>query len=231
METPEKLSIKDWDEADRPREKMIQKGAAALSDAELIAIIIGKGSSKETAVDLSKRILQSAQNNLNQLGKYHLNDLVKFNGIGSVKAITILAALELGRRRKLVEVVQRDQIEGSHSVHAIFQSLLADLPYEEFWVLLLNQSNKVINRIKISQGGVAATVVDVKLILKSALMEHSPAIILCHNHPSGNKMPSSNDDSLTEKIKSAAKHMDIRVVDHVIVCDGEYYSYADEGRL
>lgn len=227
----EKLSIKDWAEEDRPREKMMQKGAGALTDAELMAILIGSGNRKETAVELSRRILQSTDNNLNQLGKYHLADLTRFSGIGEAKAITILAALELGRRRKLAEAVQRDQIEGSHSVYAIFHPILADIPHEEFWVLLLNQSNRVITRVKISQGGVAATVVDVKLILKSALMELAPAIILCHNHPSGNKLPSPQDDSLTEKIKRAAKEMDIRVLDHVIVCDGQYYSYADEGRL
>ncbi|MDD2798472.1 MAG: DNA repair protein RadC [Bacteroidales bacterium] len=231
MENSDRLSIKEWAEADRPREKMMLKGAGTLSDAELMAILIGSGNRRETAVELSRRILQSTDNNLNQLGKYQLNDLTKFSGIGEAKAITILAALELGRRRKLSEAMQRDQIEGSHSVYAIFHPILADIPYEEFWVLLLNQSNRVINRVKISQGGVAATVVDVKLILKSALIELSPAIILCHNHPSGNKIPSGNDDSLTEKIKRAAKEMDIRVLDHVIVCDGSYYSYADEGKL
>jgi DNA repair protein RadC len=231
MENSDKLSIKEWAEADRPREKMMQKGVNALSDAELIAILIGSGNRKETAVELSRRILQSTENSLNQLGKYHLQDLTKFAGIGEAKAITIMAALELGRRRLIAETLQRDQIEGSHSVYNIFHPLLADLPHEEFWVLLLNQSNRVINRVKISQGGVAATVVDVKLILKSALVELAPGIILCHNHPSGNNKPSANDDALTTKIKAAAKQMDIIVYDHVIVCDGSYYSYADEGRL
>ncbi|MFZ4454612.1 MAG: RadC family protein [Bacteroidales bacterium] len=231
MDSFEKLSIKEWAEADRPREKMMQKGLNALSDAELIAILIGSGNRKETAVELSRRILQSTDNNLNQLGKYGLQDLTKFAGIGEAKAITIMAALELGRRRLIAETLQRDQIEGSHSVYNIFHPLLADLPHEEFWVLLLNQSNRVINRVKISQGGVAATVVDVKMILKSALVELAPAIILCHNHPSGNNKPSSNDDDLTEKIKAGAKQMDIRVVDHIIVCDDSYYSYADEGRI
>lgn len=231
MDYPDKLSIKEWAEADRPREKMVLKGVNALSDAELIAILIGSGNRKETAVELSRRILQTTDNSLNQLGKYELSDLTKFAGIGEAKAITIMAALELGRRRLVAETLQRDRIDGSHSVYNIFHPLLADLPYEEFWVLLLNQSNRVINRIKISQGGVAATVVDVKLILKSALLELAPAIILCHNHPSGNNNPSSQDDNLTQKIKQAAKEMDIVVLDHLIICDGSYYSYADEGRM
>ncbi len=227
----DKLSIKEWALEDRPREKMILKGVGALTDAELLAILIGSGNQNETAVALCRRILLSADNNLNLLGKYELSDLIKFNGIGEAKAITIMAAMELGKRRKLAEVVQRDQVTGSLSVYEIFHPLLCDLPHEEFWVLLLNQANRVINRVKISQGGVAATSVDVKLILKSALMALSPAIILCHNHPSGNRQPSSADDNLTRKIVTATCNMDIRVLDHLIVCDGHYYSYADEGKI
>jgi DNA repair protein RadC len=231
MEPTEKLSIKEWAEADRPREKMMLKGIGSLSDAELMAILIGSGSSNETAVELSRRIMQSADNNLNQLGKYALSDLIQFKGIGEAKGITILAALELGRRRKESDSLQRETIKGSISVYNIFHPILADLPHEEFWVLLLSQSSQVINRVKISQGGIAATIVDVKLILKSALMELSPAIVLCHNHPSGNNKPSTSDNELTKKILAAAKNMDIRVLDHVIVCDKSYYSYADEGEL
>lgn len=231
MELEDKLSIKQWAVEDRPREKMMQKGTSSLSDAELMAILIGSGNRKETAVELSRRILQSAGNNLHQLGKYTLHQLIQFEGIGEAKAITILAALELGRRRKESEILERDQIDSSRSVFKIFHPLLADIPHEEFWVLLLNQSNKVTNKVKISQGGVAATVVDTKLILNAAITSLSPNIILCHNHPSGNRLPSIQDDQLTQKIKTAALAMDIRVLDHVIVCDDSYYSYADEGRL
>lgn len=227
----DKLSIKEWALEDRPREKMMLKGVGSLTDAELLAILIGSGNQNETAVALCRRILQSADNNLNLLGKYALDDLTKFKGIGEAKAITIMAAMELGKRRKLAEIVQRDQVSGSQSVYEIFHPTLCDLPHEEFWVLLLNQANRVINKVKISQGGVAATSVDVKLILKSALLALSPAIILCHNHPSGNRQPSSADDNLTSKITRAALSMDIRVLDHLIVCDGHYYSYADEGKI
>ncbi len=227
----DKLSIKEWALEDRPREKMMLKGVGSLTDAELLAILIGSGNQNETAVALCRRILQSADNNLNQLGKYMLDDLTKFKGIGEAKAITIMAAMELGKRRKLAEIVQRDQVSGSQSVYDIFHPTLCDLPHEEFWVLLLNQANRVINKVKISQGGVAATSVDVKLILKSALLALSPAIILCHNHPSGNRQPSPADDNLTSKITKAALSMDIRVLDHLIVCDGHFYSYADEGKI
>lgn len=231
MEPEEKLSIKQWAIEDRPREKMMQKGISSLSDAELMAILIGSGNRKESAVELSRRILQSADNNLHQLGKYSMNHLTKFEGIGEAKAITILAALELGRRRKESDLLKRDLVDSSRSVFEIFHPALADIPHEEFWVLLLNQSNKVINKVKISQGGVAATVVDTKLILNAAISALAPNIILCHNHPSGNRLPSTQDDQLTEKIKKAALTMDIRVLDHVIVCDDSYYSYADEARL
>ena len=227
----EKLSIKDWALEDRPREKMMQKGIGALTDAELLAILIGSGNQNETAVALCRKILADADNNLNHLGKYTLDNLTKFKGIGEAKAITIMAAMELGKRRKLAEIIQRDQVTGSQSVYDIFHPMLCDLPHEEFWVLLLNQANRVINKVKISQGGVAATSVDVKLILKSALLALSPAIILCHNHPSGNRQPSGADDNLTRKIVTASREMDIRVLDHLIVCDGHYYSYADEGKI
>lgn len=231
MEPEEKLSIKQWAIEDRPREKMMQKGISSLSDAELMAILIGSGNRKESAVELSRRILQSADNNLHQLGKYSLPHLTKFEGIGEAKAITILAALELGRRRKVSDLLKKELIDCSQSVFEIFQPMLADIPHEEFWVLLLNQSNKVINKVKISQGGVAATVVDTKLILNAAISVLAPNIILCHNHPSGNRTPSPQDDQLTDKIKKAAQTMDIQVLDHIIVCDNAYYSYADEGKL
>ena len=227
----EKLPITEWALEDRPREKMLQKGIGCLSDAELLAILIGTGNQNDSAVSLCQKIMADAGNNLNHLGKYTLDNLTKFKGIGEAKAITILAAMELGKRRKLADAIQRDQITGSQSVYEIFHPTLCDLPHEEFWVLLLNQANRVISRVKISQGGVAATSVDVKLILKSALLALSPAIILCHNHPSGNRQPSSADDNLTRKIVTASREMDIRVLDHLIVCDGHYYSYADEGKI
>lgn len=223
------LTIKDWAEEDRPREKLLAKGIMSLSDAELIAIIIGSGNAEESAVELSKRILQSAVNNLNILGKFTVSDLQKFKGIGEAKAISIVAALELGRRRKKDDVAERMKIQSSNDVFEIFQPLLADIPHEEFWVLLLNRSNKIIDKFRVSQGGVSGTVIDVRLILKPAIEKLASSVILCHNHPSGNNKPSDNDVSITQKTKEAARFMDISVLDHIIVCEKNYYSFADEG--
>ena len=195
----EKLSIKDWAIEDRPREKLIAKGLQSLSDAELIAILIGSGNREETAVELSKRILKSAGNNLNTLGKLNLNDLQKFKGIGDAKAITIVAALELGRRRKLSEIVERKIIRSSKDIFEFFHPILADLPHEEFWVVFLNQSNKIIDKYRVSQGGIAGTVIDVRLIMKAAIEKLASGIILCHNHPSGNLKPSGSDIKITKK--------------------------------
>jgi DNA repair protein RadC len=223
------LKIKDWAEEDRPREKLLAKGIMSLSDAELIAIIIGSGNSNESAVELSRRILQASQNNLNTLGKFTVTDLQKFKGIGEAKAISIVAALEIGRRRKKDDVPEKQQIQSSNDVFEIFQPMLADIPHEEFWVLLLNRSNRIIDKLRVSQGGVSGTVTDLRLILKPAIEKLASSIILCHNHPSGNNRPSDNDITITQKAKEAAKFMDIAVLDHIIICEKNYYSFADEG--
>lgn len=225
----EKLSIKNWAVEDRPREKMLSKGIRALSDAELIAILIGSGNSKETAVELSRRILASVNNNLNDLAKLSVDDLRKFKGIGEAKAINIMSALEVGRRRKESEPEEKIQINGSGDVARIFQPLLGDLPHEEFWVLMLNRSNRVIDKQMVSQGGVSGTVIDVRIILKAAVERLSSAIILCHNHPSGNLQASDADRTITKKIKEAGALMDIPVLDHVIIGNEKYFSFADEG--
>ncbi len=225
----QKLSIKDWALEDRPREKLIAKGLQSLSDAELIAILIASGNRDESAVELSKRILKSVENNLNTLGKLSLNDLQKFKGIGEAKAITIVAALELGRRRKLSDIMEKKVIKTSNDVFELFHPILADLPHEEFWVLFLNQSNKVIDKYRASQGGIASTVIDVRLIMKAALEKLASGIILCHNHPSGSLKPSKEDIAITQKLREAGKIMDIKVLDHVIVTDESFYSFGDKG--
>ncbi|HBL75886.1 MAG: hypothetical protein A2W90_10750 [Bacteroidetes bacterium GWF2_42_66] len=227
----EKLSIKNWAVEDRPREKMLSKGIRSLSDAELIAILIGSGNPKETAVELSRRILSSVNNNLNELAKKSVDDLKKFNGIGEAKAINIMAALELGRRRKESEPEEKPQINGSADVARIFQPLLGDLPHEEFWVLMLNRSNRVIDKQMVSQGGLSGTVIDVRIILKAAVERLASAIILCHNHPSGNLLASEADRNITKKIKEAGQWMDIPVLDHVIIGNEKYFSFADEGLI
>ena len=215
----EKLKITEWAIEDRPREKMMLHGIRALSNAELIAILIGSGNVDETAVELSQRILNSAGNSLNNLGKYGMDDFVKpFKGIGEAKAITIMAALEIGRRRRDEELPRRPSISGSADVYNLLRGQMIDLPHEEFW-------------IKVSQGGTSATVVDVKLVMRSALQQLASAVILCHNHPSNNLNPSQADDRVTEKIKSAAALFDISVLDHIIVGEDGYFSYLDEGRL
>ncbi|MCK4631288.1 MAG: DNA repair protein RadC [Bacteroidales bacterium] len=225
------LRIKDLAEEDRPREKLLAKGISSLSDAELIAILIGSGNRNESAVDLGKKILGSVSHNLNELGKLSIYDLMKMKGIGHAKAITILSALELGRRRKSSKTITKKKISSSRDVLDYFQPLLADLHYEEFWVLLLNRSNRVVNKIKISQGGISGTVIDVRLILKKAIEHETSFIILCHNHPSGNLEPSESDKKITQKLKEAGKVMDIGVVDHLIISDNSYFSFADEGLL
>lgn len=231
MEEYNNLTIKDWAVEDRPREKLVKKGVQSLSDAEIIALLIGSGTKNESAVELSKKVLKSANNNLNELGKLSIQDLTKMKGIGEAKAITILAALELGRRRKISEILTKNKITQSKDVFEFFQPIIGDLPHEEFWILLLNRSNKIIEKKKISQGGVSGTVIDVKIILKYAIEKLASSIILCHNHPSGNKNPSNADDSITLKLKSASELLDIQILDHIIVADVEYYSYTDEGKL
>ena len=228
----DKLKITEWAAEDRPREKMMLHGIRSLSNAELIAILIGSGNVDETAVELSQRILNAAGNSLNRLGKYGIDDFVKpFKGIGEAKAITIMAALEIGRRRRDEELPKRPAITHSADVYSLMGGQMIDLPHEEFWVLLLNRANRVIDTLRVSQGGTAATVVDVKLIMRAALQQLGSALILCHNHPSNNLAPSGADDKVTSKIKAAASLFDIAVLDHIIVGEEGYFSYADEGRM
>ncbi len=226
-----KPSIKEWAVEDRPREKMLVNGVRALSEAELIAILIGSGNADESAVELSRRILASVTNNLHELGRKTISDLQKFKGIGEAKAITIMAALELGRRRKDSEPTERPKINSSADAANIFKPLLSDLPHEEFWVLLLNRNNLVIDKMIISRGGITGTVIDVRIIMKMALECLACSIILCHNHPSGNLIPSEADKEITRKIKDAGKLFDISVLDHVIVGNNSYFSFADEGLI
>jgi DNA repair protein RadC len=230
-ENSKPLTIKEWAKDDRPREKMISKGVATLSDAELMAILIGSGTKNETAVAISQRILNGSNNNLNELGKLSLTDFIKIKGIGPAKGVTIMAALELGRRRKSSEALNKKQITSSNDVTELFQPLLADLPYEEFWVLLLNRANKVIDKVRISEGGFTSTIVDVRKIMRIALDNQAIGIILCHNHPSGNHNPSEDDIKITQKIKEAANTLDIKLLDHLIVTDSKCYSMADNSLL
>ena len=225
------LKIKDWALEDRPREKLLYKGISSLSDAELLAILIGSGSNDKSAVDLAREILNIASNNLNRLGKLDVHDLVKLKGIGTAKAINIMAALELGRRRKSAEIMESPKIRSSNDVYSIFNPLLADLTHEEFWLLYLNRSNKILSRHKLSQGGISGTITDVRLIIKKAIELLASSIIICHNHPSGNLDPSEADTRITQKIKEAAGYFDISLLDHIIVTDNGYYSYADNGAL
>lgn len=225
------LSIKEWALEDRPREKLLYKGVYALSDAELIAILLGSGNQKQSAVDLARDVLKLADNKLAKLGKLGIKDLQKLNGIGEAKAINILAALELGRRRKASEINEEKKIKSSNDVFTIFHPLLSDLRYEEFWILFLNRSNTIISRLKISQGGISGTITDVRLIMKEAIELLASSIIICHNHPSGNREPSDADIRITSKIKEAATYFDISLLDHLIITDKGYYSFADEGKM
>ena len=231
MEENNHFSIKNWNEDDRPREKMLQKGRIALSDAELIAILIGSGSRNESAVSLSQRILASANNNLSELGKSSINDLMHFKGIGEAKAITIVAAMELGRRRRSGEALERKKITSSNSVFEFVQPLIGELPHEEFWILYLNNSNKVIKSGQLSKGGITGTLVDVRLVFKEAIQLGAIGIILAHNHPSGTLKPSQADIQLTKKLKIAGDSLDIKVLDHLIVTEKAYFSFADENML
>lgn len=226
-----KLNINQWAEEDRPREKMMLHGAGALSNAELLAILIGSGSTDESAVELMRKVLADYRNSLSELGKSGVEELCRYKGIGPAKAITLLAASELGRRRKEEGALERLQIRSSEDIYRLFYPLMCDLPVEECWVLLLNQAGKVIDRIRISQGGLASTAVDIRCVLREALVRRAVSMVLCHNHPSGNLRPSREDDRLTESLQQAAVTVNLRLLDHVIVTDGKYYSYADEGRI
>jgi DNA repair protein RadC len=224
-------SIKQWAKDDRPREKLHLKGSESLSDSELLAILIHNGTKDKTAVDLAKEVLKLGKNNLSELGKLTLKDLMKIKGVGPAKAITIAAALELGRRRQSSEPLTKTAISSSNEIAAFLQSRLKDHNREVFGVLFLNRANKVNHFEIISEGGITGTVADPRIILKKALEENAVSIILCHNHPSGSLKPSRADEELTSKIKEAAKYLDIAVLDHIIVSDSGYYSFADEGIL
>ena len=225
------FSIKNWADDDRPREKLVQKGSFVLSDAELIAILIGSGSREESAVELSKRILASVDNNLNELGKLSVSQLMRFKGIGEAKAVSIAAALEVGRRRRLEDTSKIVKIQSSHDVFELLYPLIGELPHEEFWIVYLNNSNKVIHKSQLSKGGITGTLVDVRLVLKQALELGAVGIILAHNHPSGTLRPSAADKQITQKLKTASEALDIQVLDHLILAQNEYLSFADKGIL
>ncbi|MFZ2900746.1 MAG: DNA repair protein RadC [Saprospiraceae bacterium] len=225
------LPIKAWAEDDRPREKMKLKGRHQLTDAELLAILLGSGTRSESALGLAQRILRSVENDLNELGKCSLHDLMRFKGVGQAKGISIAAALELGRRRHLAEVRRRPQIRGSRDAFQLLCGVLEDLPHEEFWVLLLNRANRVIGREQISSGGMAGTVVDSKIVFRKALECRASSLVLSHNHPSGQLRPSQADIELTKKLKEGGALLDIGILDHLILGDRSYFSFADEGML
>jgi len=226
-----KLTIKSWALDDRPREKLITKGKKTLSDAELIAILIGSGNRDESAVGLAKRILNSINGNINELAKLSIEKLMEFKGIGEAKAINIITALELGKRRQSEAALEKSTITSSRDVTNLMQQIIGDLEHEEFWVLFLNNANKVIAKSQISKGGLTATIVDVRLVFKRALEIASVGIIVCHNHPSGKLQPSNADKHLTQKIKEAGNTLDIKLLDHLIITEKAYFSFADEGLL
>jgi len=225
------LKITEWAVEDRPRERLWQKGPSSLSDAELIAILIGSGTRNKSAVDLAHELLALADNSLPELGRLSVSGIKKLKGIGEAKAVTIAAALELGRRRKMAEAADNPQIRSSSDVFNIFSPLMEDLPHEEFWILFLNRANKVLGRMKISQGGVSGTVTDVRIVMKKAIETLASGLVICHNHPSGNNSPSDADIRITQKIKEAGALMDIQLLDHLIICGKNYYSFADNGAL
>ncbi|WP_028283856.1 RadC family protein [Olleya marilimosa] len=225
------FSIKNWSQDDQPREKLLYKGKVALSDAELVAILIGSGNRQESAVALCKRILASTDNNLSELGKLSIKQLMEFKGIGEAKAITIIAALELGRRRRGGEALDKMKITSSKSVFELMQPVIGELPHEEFWIIYLNNSNKVIHKNQLSKGGITGTLVDTRLVLKTALEVGAVGLILTHNHPSGTLKPSQADKDVTSKLKIAAQSLDIKVLDHLIITEQSYFSFADQSIL
>jgi DNA repair protein RadC len=231
QQKPSSFSIKNWSDDDKPREKLVQKGKSVLSDAELIAILIGSGSRNESAVALAKRILASVSNNLNELGKLSIKQLMQFKGIGEAKAVTIAAALEIGRRRRGEEAQKITKISSSKNVFELLQPSMGELPHEEFWIVFLNNSNVVLHAGQLSKGGITGTLVDVRLVLKQALELGAVGLILAHNHPSGTLKPSEADRQITKKLKTAAGALDIKVLDHIIITQKEYFSFADENIL
>lgn len=226
-----KITIKSWSEEDRPREKLMQHGRSVVTDAELIAILIRSGSSKQSAVDLAKSLLKMCGNNLNELAKMSVHDLMQLNGMGEAKALSIVAALELGRRRKESGKKKEEKITSSSDAYQHFKPKLSDLPHEEFWVMMLNRANKVIGSYLISRGGVSGTVADIRIIFKMAIEQLASAMILGHNHPSGNLKPSQADISLTKKLVETGNIMEINVLDHLIIGDDDFYSFADQGKI
>ncbi len=227
----DKLKITQWAEEDRPREKMMRLGASALGNAELLAILIGSGSTKESAVDLMKRILNDCHNNLNTLGKNSIANLCQYNGIGEAKAISILAACELGKRRQMETPEERPDCGTATRIYNHMHPVMQDLDVEEFWILLMNQNYKLIKKMRISHGGITEVAVDIRIILKEVILANATILAVCHNHPSGGLRPSKEDDNLTENLQKACRVMRIHLLDHVIITDGAYYSYAECGKL
>ena len=221
------MTIKSWAIEDRPREKLILQGKTILTDAELIAILIGSGTAEESAVELSKRMLSSVNNNINQLARLSLEQLMDFKGIGEARAVRIITALELGKRRHFEQLEEKPIIKSSKDAFQIIQPLIGELPHEEFWVLFLNNSNKVIAKLQLSKGGITATMVDVRVLFKKGVEVSSVGIIVCHNHPSGKLIPSKSDKTLTQKIKEARQTLDIKLLDHLIITQKDYFSFAD----
>lgn len=226
-----KLNINQWAEDDRPREKMERLGPQALSDAELLAILVGSGSSKEDAVTLMKRILSDCNNNLNTLGKMTIHDLMQYNGIGEAKAITILAACELGKRRQMEKPEERPDLGTATKIYNHMHPVLQDCDVEEFWLLLMNQNNRLIKKLRISHGGITETSVDIRIIMREAVLANATILAVCHNHPSGNLRPSQHDNDLTAQLQKACQLMRLHLMDHVIITDGAYFSYNESGRL
>ena len=224
-------ALTTWAVEERPREKVMANGVQYLSDAELLAILIGSGTRHITAVELARQILKGAGNSLHILGRQGIGELVRIKGVGPAKAITILAALELGRRRAGLQHSEKTPVKSSETVYKLFHPLMGDLEHEEFWLLMLNRANRVLGRYKVSQGGLSGTVIDTRIILKKALDNLASSIIVCHNHPSGNKQPSDADLKITEKLKKAAEMLEIKLLDHVIIADKSYFSFADEGLI
>ncbi|MFS4456442.1 RadC family protein [Maribacter sp. 2304DJ31-5] len=227
QENPIPFSIKHWSDDDRPREKLVQKGRSVLSDAELIAILIGSGSKSESAVELSKKILASVDNNLNELGRLSINQLMQFKGIGEAKAVSIAAALEIGRRRRGEGETKIKKIGSSRDAYELLFPLMGDLEHEEFWILFLNNANKIMHKSQLSKGGITGTLVDIRLIMKQTLELGAVGLILAHNHPSGTLVPSNADKEITQKIKKAGEALDIKVLDHLIITQHDYFSFAD----
>lgn len=226
-----KLNINQWAEEDRPREKLMRQGAESLTNAELLAILIGSGSAEQNAVDLMKDILSDCNNNLNTLGKMTISQLQRYKGMGSAKAITILAACELGKRRQLSKPEERLELGSATAIYNYMHPKMQDLDVEESWILLMNQAFKLIKAVRLSHGGISETAVDVRVIMKEAVLSNATVLALTHNHPSNNANPSRNDDRLTERIRKASDIMRIYFLDHVIITDGRYYSYREQGRL